>query len=150
MALLVPLGVVTVTSAAPAYAEACCWKHVADNTDPFNDGHGTDCWDSSAYVVNPKQYDDNGNLLELWYSPACGTNWAEIVSPGTYTTELWTQRQSDGVTTSIYKFKFKGQAWSNQLNAPYTNARACEEEITGSYPHFVVLGPTCRGQYGNF
>jgi len=45
--------------------------------DPASSG----CWDSSAYVANEKV--QGSLLLAIWYSPTCGTNWADFQNEST-------------------------------------------------------------------
>jgi hypothetical protein len=136
--LITPLAAVTVLTAGPASAATCSGSH-CNYTDPQNTG----CWDSSAYIVK-QETTVYGSTLRLWYSGDCKTNWAQIYSPSTVTTYLWTELQN-GTQTAHYKFQYIGWAWSDQLYAPTTNARACEQEY---YISTKQWGPiVCVGQY---
>jgi len=135
--LVTPLTAATVMTAAPASA-ATCSGHGCDNTDPYQTGCA-----NGAYPVIKGTAPDYGVLLELWWSPTCQTNWAEVDSDG-FPTYLWTKLQN-GTQTVHYHFTFNGWAWSNQLYAPTTNADACIQQVV---PPTNRLGPVdCVGQF---
>jgi hypothetical protein len=136
--LITPLAAVTVMTAGPA--SASCTGSCLNNTDPYNTG----CWDSNAYIVK-QATTSYGSTLRLWYSPDCGTNWAQIYSATTAPTYLWTKLQNGTQTTHYYFTDYIGWAWSNQLYAPATNADACEQEY---YTAAHQYGPVdCVGQF---
>lgn len=81
-----------------------------DHTDPY----GTGC-SVGAYRVFPR--DANG--LELWWSPACKTNWVVIVSG--LSESFYVERGSDHAKAS---WAATGGGWTDQLYAPGA-ARGC-------------------------
>lgn len=94
------------------------------DTDPY----ATGCWDGSAYIANSGAvsiYDGSDNkyvqvaTIYLWYSPTCGTNWAQILNTtGDYATiETCSQQGTAGTCTEQYTSNVN-YAWSNQVWAP--------------------------------
>lgn len=150
---IVPLTVAAAMTATPAsaapritavtvihQAAITCRGSGCNYTDPQNTG----CKDSRAFALM-HETDSYGDLLQLWWSPDCGTNWAQVYSNSDLQHRIWTETQS-GLQTARYTFSgYIGWAWSDQLYAPTTNARACEQVYEAPIHQW---GPTdCIGQY---
>lgn len=149
---IIPLTAAAMTaapaSAAPRIAATAATHRVApacsgsclNNTDP----KATGCWDGNAYSLK-QETDSYGDILQLWWSPDCGTNWAQVHSISDAPHLLWTELQNGAITTKYYFTDYVGWAWSNQLYAPTTNARACEQVYEAAIHQW---GPVdCVGQY---
>ena len=137
-ALSIPLGA-AVVPATPAFAATCSGSG-CNNTDP----KGTGCWDSHAFslIAGTTGY---GDTVQLWWSPDCGTNWAQVDSKSTAMRRIWTELQT-GAQTAQYTFSgYIGWAWSDQLYAPTTKADACEQVYETAAHQW---GPAeCVGQF---
>ncbi|GAB3988278.1 hypothetical protein GCM10029978_110250 [Actinoallomurus acanthiterrae] len=81
-----------------------------DHTDPYSTGCAV-----GSYRVFPR--DANG--LELWWSPACKTNWVVVVSR--LSESFYVERGSDHAEAS---WAATGGGWTDQLYAPGA-ARGC-------------------------
>jgi hypothetical protein len=133
VALIIPLGGVTVLTAGPASASI-------SDTDPKTTG----CWDSNAYALYSVADPYYGGTLQLWWSPDCQTNWGQDYSTSTDYTIISTTVEG-GRTSSYFGFNYKGWAWSNQMYAPTANTATC---IIRRNVQLNVWGPVvCVGQF---
>lgn len=118
-ALFASAGIVTATS-TPAQA-ATCSGYGCDGLDP----NATGCSSGANDTGSTYLYDANGNivgLLELRYSPTCGTNWSRVTSYiGVQSLYARVTRESDGRSyADVGNYQV---IWSNMVYA--YNITAC-------------------------
>lgn len=123
--LLLTAGCLTVIPAASASAStATCSGNGCTDKDPSDTG----CWNSSAYrAASAPIKIANGTVgrVDLWYSPTCGTNWAQVWTyyPATMTAEAaYVERMSDAHYE--YWYTSDNGTWTDQVYAPKVQACA--------------------------
>jgi hypothetical protein len=78
----------------------------------------TGCWDANAYIASTTPFPVDGPQLGYvanWYSPDCGTNWAETVTTaGLYQSEGFYARITDLATGEQHTYE-------SGINGTYTD-----------------------------
>jgi hypothetical protein len=108
---VLPVSAVTVT-ATPAFAASCSGSSCS-----FLDPYQTGCSSGSYPVMT--QYPSWGGEAQLWWSPACQTNWTVYHAPGT---SGWTWSTGVGNNYGQWDYgpPYTGSltGWTDQLYSP--------------------------------
>jgi hypothetical protein len=132
LAVLVGIGFTALPSQRHIAHAASCSGNGCTDKDP----HDTGC-DADAYTVyNVYVRDNNGNevgLLQLRYSPSCGTNWTRLTS---YVGNTW-------LTANTIR---KADSWIEYGGPMFTNV--VWSDMVYSPGNYTVYGDGCVGGSG--
>jgi len=116
-----------------------CSGYGCDHQDPY----ATDCYLGAYIVGSSDMYELFAPIgrVDLWYSPGCGTNWAEVDNIGlngtaTYRATIWR-----GSTSDTYQSQVSG-TYTNMLYAP--KVVACAD---GSMSYYDSWTGTTHGPF---
>ncbi len=117
-----PNAPITSKSANVANASSLCPDCDGQNPLFYSDHNGIDCWDDQARPIASVPV--VGGHVILWYSDACGTNWAETVQDnGTnFIADAHVIRADGHNFRSIIA---ANDIWSPMVYAPTQTAQAC-------------------------
>ncbi|MDM4722886.1 DUF2690 domain-containing protein [Micromonospora sp. WMMA1363] len=124
-------------------ANAACPQTGCDRTDPIDTGCSTGAQNATYNPAYIRQGATTLAVVELRWSPSCGTNWGKIynrVSPNN-TVRVWVYRQSPYATTT--KYGGTGyQYYGDQLDGQNATVCAVGEVTTPSGTKYTST-PLC-------
>jgi hypothetical protein len=122
------LAVVGTFGARSAVAASGCYSYGCDGRDPVQTGCAAGAYTAAtgyAYRGGNPNFGDNGIVIELRYSPRCGTNWTRLLFTGSgapwvgVTLEVVRLNGAGPPTDEMWPYSGRTQTlWGNMVYAP--------------------------------